>query len=493
MTITPEIKKAEILNAIQVSAKNAVECKLSITEEEVSSIIFVNARATLENTDCGNGEIRYGGKVTFYALLSSGGMKKCEAGVEFSYRQEVKDLKEGDIFVGEIVAENVKVITSNGIPTASAMLTLTGSAFKREYADYVKELEGVNVKKTQAENLSLVACDLKEFDLEEEFDVDYPVNEVVWHGETLKVKSVSSGIGSVSIEGEAEVSALLLLDDGKTEYFRKTIPFNFDNELKFAMPDLVATCKASVSDSNIKVVVDRTKGKSSVQIILKVCARTCLYENEIITFVSDAYSEEDYLSVEKTPVKINKTLGESVIEKRVIGGEVSKFEKSTLLICPIFAKIEESVVVLENSSAKVRGVCRVGALVSSDGAHAVESALVPFEVELGESCSQISLLRCEVLDVDFTLTNNSLTVDFSVIVAIEKTSCITHSFVINAERLEKRVKSNSAISVFVPNKGDTLWDVAKSLGVKEEEILKTNKDLIFPLSGEERIVIYNEL
>jgi hypothetical protein len=47
--------------------------------------------------------------------------------------------------------------------------------------------------------------------------------------------------------------------------------------------------------------------------------------------------------------------------------------------------------------------------------------------------------------------------------------------------------------VFIPTAGDLLWDVAKSLGVSEEEVLKTNPDLQFPLSGEERIVIYREI
>ncbi|MBQ3234613.1 MAG: hypothetical protein IJA97_00465 [Clostridia bacterium] len=493
MTITPEIKKAEILNCMPVSAKNAVECKLPIAEEDVSSVIFASARAVLGSAECTNGEIRYGGKVTFYALLSGGGIKKCEAGVEFSYRQEIKELKEGDLFVGEITAENVRITSNNGIPTATATLILTGKALRKDYADYIKEVPEVCVKKCQAENLALIACDVKDFDLEEEFDVDYPINEVVWHGETLKVKSVTSGIGSVNIEGVVELSSLVLLDEGKTEYVKREVPFNFEQEIKFAYPGLIATAKASVVDANLKVVVDRAKGKSSIAVILKVCARTCVYENEAISYVSDAYSESNHLFLERAPLKVDKILGETVIEKRVLGGEIAKFEKSTLLVCPIFAKIEESEVVCENGLAKLNGVARVGALVCVDGSHLVETALVPFEVECDEACDKLSINRAEITSVDFSLVGDSLSVEFTVCVAVEKTVSSLCGFVVKVECGEERVKSNSAISVFIPNKNDTLWDVAKTLGIKEEEILKTNGDLAFPLTGEERIVIYREI
>lgn len=493
MVITPEIKKTDIVSFMPISAKNAVECKLPITEDEVSSVIFISARANLDKTECGNGEIRYGGKVSFYLMLSGGGMKKCEAGVEFSYKQEVSAISEGDVFVGEIATENVKVTSTNGIPTVSAMLILTGVVNKKSAVEYVKDLQDVNVKKCQAENLAVVACEKKEFSIEEEFDVDYAINEVLWHGETLKVNNVASGIGAVTIEGEVEVSSLLLVSEDKTEYFKNVIPFVIEHELKSSMPDLVATSSASIVDANLKVVVDRAKGRSAIAVILKISSNTCLYENEVISYVSDAYSETNYLSVEKTPVTLSKTLGESVIEKKFTINEFIKFEKSALLVCPIFGKIEEIGVECERGTAKIKGVARLGALVSVDGAYSVETALAPFEIETDAECGKVELLRSVIHSISFELAEDKLDVNFTVSVAVQKTVETACGFVINAECKEERVKSTSAISVFIPNVGDTLWDVAKALGIKEEEILKTNSDLEFPLTGEERIVIYREI
>ena len=40
MAITPEIKKAVIKNQIKVTAKNAVECKINLSEEELGNVIL---------------------------------------------------------------------------------------------------------------------------------------------------------------------------------------------------------------------------------------------------------------------------------------------------------------------------------------------------------------------------------------------------------------------------------------------------------------------
>ena len=52
---------------------------------------------------------------------------------------------------------------------------------------------------------------------------------------------------------------------------------------------------------------------------------------------------------------------------------------------------------------------------------------------------------------------------------------------------------NCAISVYIPMAGEELWSLSKRLNVCPEELVATNKDLQFPLSGKERIVIYRQM
>ena len=64
--------------------------------------------------------------------------------------------------------------------------------------------------------------------------------------------------------------------------------------------------------------------------------------------------------------------------------------------------------------------------------------------------------------------------------------------VLEIEEKGERNRLGSAISVFVATRGDDLWDVAKRLGSDEEEILKYNSDLTFPLDGDERVILYRQ-
>ncbi len=54
------------------------------------------------------------------------------------------------------------------------------------------------------------------------------------------------------------------------------------------------------------------------------------------------------------------------------------------------------------------------------------------------------------------------------------------------------MQTDSAISVYLPKKGDTLWKIAKQLRQPPELIQQSNAHLNFPLKGQERIVVYRK-
>ena len=51
-------------------------------------------------------------------------------------------------------------------------------------------------------------------------------------------------------------------------------------------------------------------------------------------------------------------------------------------------------------------------------------------------------------------------------------------------------ENECAISVYIPESGDGLWEVSKKLKKPPEEVSRCNAELEYPLCGDERIVIY---
>ena len=61
-----------------------------------------------------------------------------------------------------------------------------------------------------------------------------------------------------------------------------------------------------------------------------------------------------------------------------------------------------------------------------------------------------------------------------------------------AKATGEKAETDAAISVYIPTKGEELWSLAKRLNVAPDNLVATNKELEFPLSGEERIVVYRQ-
>ncbi|MBO4538795.1 MAG: LysM peptidoglycan-binding domain-containing protein [Clostridia bacterium] len=71
----------------------------------------------------------------------------------------------------------------------------------------------------------------------------------------------------------------------------------------------------------------------------------------------------------------------------------------------------------------------------------------------------------------------------------EKTICVVSAIETGAPKEE----NDFAISLYIVQKGETLWDVAKALNTSEEILLRQNADVPLPLSGGEKVILYREL
>jgi len=64
------------------------------------------------------------------------------------------------------------------------------------------------------------------------------------------------------------------------------------------------------------------------------------------------------------------------------------------------------------------------------------------------------------------------------------------SFLCEVTEGEKKAEKTNAISVYVGRRGDDLWTTAKRLSLTPEGLQESEPALTFPLTGEERILIY---
>ena len=493
MAISLETKTAYAVNTINFTAKNAVECKLNLTEEEAGAIICSNARAYIESAECVENEVRYTGRVIFSLITGASGLKKSEAGVEFSYKADVNGVSLGDAVSVRVAVENQKVTVINGIPTASAAVVVIGEVEKPCKFDYVKNVEGANCKKEEFLSANFVALEKKDFSLEEEFDTDIIIEDVIYHNQNVKILSATCSIGAIILSGEVELNALILKEDKTTFFESRVIPFRFEHEVQKCMPDSVCVCNACLKDVNLKIVVDKAKGKSTVFMSANVNLCSALYENEILSKTVDAYSLTNHVTIEKQSQKLVKKFGQRQVEFKCNTFSVAKNDKNALLVSPLFAKIEQIDVTCKKGELNIQGVVNVSALMQTEAGYSVESYVVPIERCEPTTSNAVVLSSACVSGLTVVEKDGAICFDFNISLFIEEKEEVYSQFIKSLEEGEAKKVNTSAISVCIPKPNDTLWELSKSLGVLEEDLLKLNPELKFPLTGEERVVVYREL
>jgi len=121
---------------------------------------------------------------------------------------------------------------------------------------------------------------------------------------------------------------------------------------------------------------------------------------------------------------------------------------------------------------------------------------LPFSIAVAEECAQegdIVLARGTVTSASAKIVRGNeisikADIDIEIIVAAEQKRFALTSLHLGAER----VLSDAAFSVHIARGGESLWDVAKALGITPESVLEQNPNLSLPLSGGERVMCYRQ-
>ena len=106
--------------------------------------------------------------------------------------------------------------------------------------------------------------------------------------------------------------------------------------------------------------------------------------------------------------------------------------------------------------------------------------------ELSEICVRAYNGRAKII----SLTETELEADINFTVYPEEKTEL--EIIGKIKPIGEKVKPTAGLSVYIATPGEDMWSLAKRLSVSPETLAQTNSDLTFPLTGDERIVIYRQ-
>lgn len=478
-----------------------VECRTDVPAESVARIINVSACVNVSGGTSVSGKLGYGGTITFFICYenSEGRVEKCECGAEFTGAVESEKITE--TARARLVSEVLKAEASlTGVKlSAIASVLVTAEIFECESVSALTGGSDVIAEKGETSYIRSYGVRETTYAAEEEFELNYRADEVIEHRAEAVVTAVQCGMGSVIADGEAYISLIFLQSGDKKDIIRenRTIPFRIEIECDDAMPDFFATARVQVRSLKTEISVDEERETSLVLCSLSLKAVGEAFSEEKREIAEDAFSLTEELDLKRA-----EECGYSEREVRSIsacaGGRANIEEiparSYVFAACGESAEITEST--FSDGTIKVTGVLSAnGIFKEEDGRIFSRRAEVPFELSLEcalgddeEYDIAVCATRAAMREVSLTEADLEAELVFTVYPRKRYKICCISS----AKSVGEKAECDSAISVYIPVKGEELWSLAKRLNVAPENLVATNKDLQFPLTGEERIVVYRQ-
>lgn len=502
MSVNPVYSELALKSSSNLKSQSIVESRIAERDSDISRIIAIHSSGSVIGCEAVADEVHYSGRALFCLVYenSEGKLVRSEYGVEFSHKAEGQNITPSMSATAVITMENTELKQLNGSyilsAIASADIEVTASASYK----YLSGGEGLICKTESSEICSRQADYLGSFEVFEEFET-VSIDKVLMHYQTAVLTDIQAGVGCIICDGAVNLSLVYLTDgeEPRLETLSKLCEFRFEIDADEAMPNMTVIGNAAIGGAVISANVDAARGKSQITAEITVNVAAQVYEGINVNAVTDLYSATNDIIISAESVKFTVPFGGKTFNEKYSDTAIITDGKS--LPAEIVGITGESLSLqttrVSNGAFTVEGVVSAIALIKdNEGKWASVTMELPFEKELFlEGVKQTSTVTaCGIAyGVNARLKKEQeIEMDASLKIFANVFDSEYISVIAEVSEGDELIKNTNAISVFLPESGDGLWDVAKRLGQSPEEILKYNQDLEFPLKGDERIIFYRQ-
>ena len=475
-----------------------MQCNFDTTSKGgVSKVCALSGDVRITKTQTMSKQIKTSGRVSIKLVyLDAEGKLN-----NFDY---ISDFSE-DINNDGVVADMPCIVRASVVDIQSG---ITGAEIKVqtvvELMPAVVEINTVEVLEDAEDALTLkqeqqyqkYICSVDEcVEVSDEYSCGAKVDDVLFFDAKAIVGDVDNSDGKLVITGRAEVS-LIYMSEGVVSTKNFNIPFA--QELAVRDENLSACITANVKEN--RLVIEGSESDNTFKISVNVELQGFVMQTCLIDAVTDLYSPTNALDVSVEEVCFDRQDALMRFEEK-IGGSVT----------------------VENTDERIKSICscivtqnNLSNLVAMDGALLAEGVLntsVIYETEEGAyKCMQVELPYSLQFDAPSVVSSTMLSgcaiatdcsykvkrdreveIAAGIVISVCAMTRVENTVVKGVEEGEEIAADSNAISIYLPDKGESIWQVAKTLGMSIESIKEQNPDLGALMAGDERIVIYRAI
>lgn len=470
--------------AATLSAQSMVEIKFSAAD--LGEAVAVCPQISLNSCEVSSGRVNYGGRLIATIVYADADGKLCrvQKGAEFSHYIDDDILAPAQRADCTLTCAKCQLKRDGSSYVVAVVADAQITVYDGAQRNYISAIDGAICRTESGRLYSPVA-----FSGESEVDDDFDcvAQDVLVPSAKALVLDCNVKAGVVEIGGEIYLS-LLAIRDGSPINLDRIIPFKCEIPCDEALLSQRGYCRAEVKSVNVNCRVNEDNGKCDVEFNALLGFSGHFFDEEEISFVADAFCKECELAL--TPAT----------EQIVVDTDIKVYSERVNNLCASKAKLDYTCAFLAatlpaaefaRTADGIEGSVTATLVYEQGGETRSTEINMPFEVKLSglsPDCGRIEVAVCGVSLRQRAEGECEGEAVLKITVADGERKAIT--YMTDAQEGCEKSVSDCAISVYIPEKGDGLWETAKRLSETPENIRVSNPELTFPLTGKERILIY---
>lgn len=459
--------------------------EIKFTEQDIGEVVAVYPQVSLSSAEVSSGRLNYGGRLICTVVYADGSsLCRVQKGAEFSHHVDNDNLAPAQSCICALSCEQTRLRREGSFYIVSVVVGAAITVSDAAERSYVQSLDGAIVKREEGKLFNAVS-----FAGESEIDDDFNLvaTDLLVPSAQPVILNCAVRTGLVEVSGEIYLS-LLAVREGSPVALDRVIPFKAELSCERAVVPSPASCRAEIKDMSVDCKVNEERGKCDVNFTATLSFTGQFFEEEEVSFISDAFSAENQLNLKFSEEVSDICTDIKVYSERVSGlcAAKAKLDYTCAFLAAALPRADYS-----RTQEGVDGSVSATLFYEQGGEIRSTEVNLPFSVRLSGLNDFIGGVTVAVLGMSLRQrAEGECEAEAVLKITVADGRRYSVRYLVGAEEGEKKQVNDSAISVYIPAAGDGLWETAKKLGCAPESIQQTNPDLNFPLTGRERILIF---
>ncbi|MDR7869652.1 MAG: DUF3794 domain-containing protein [Tissierellaceae bacterium] len=480
------VKVEEIKGTIDAQPLVETEVYLNTNKQEIESILWVEGRTDIVNTKALKDRLLVNGKVKFNIVYKSideeDKINTLETVTDFKEEIEIEGITED---METLVKSNIEYIEydlSDNRIDLQAVVNISATVEETKQIEFIHEMKGRDDFQILEESIrykEVLGRDISYANIKETIKVrdNKPAIEKVIRF-SIEAKELQTLVTEdrMILSAEAKVS-MIYLGNNQLSFINESIPFNHFIEIPGIYKNSLGEVKLEVAEGIYEIVEDESGELRIIDLEINILVNGKVYDYKVRPIVVDVYSTKSKLNTEKEDIFVLENV-EHLIHEEELNVDIGIDAMEVLDIKEDYNILDTRII---NDEIVVEGLLTVDIFyvegVSGELRNFKDNFPCKSNIYFDGDNEDISLeVNPRLGDLHYDIKKDLLSIDNDIKYDINVNKEKKINGIKNIEETEEMIdlKDRASITIYIVQKGDILWDIAKRYNTTIDEILSSN-------------------